>query len=86
MNMNELGAARLMGEIGEAEVLRIDGDTLIELKDLVITDDGSSFTTMGGHRIPITVSSGQETLSKILAGGGMLVIPLARTYTKVTLA
>lgn len=86
MNINELGAARLMGEIGEGEVRRIDGDTFIELKDLVITDTECSFTTMGGHRIPVTVANGQDVLSKILGGGGMFIIPLAGTYTKVTLS
>ena len=86
MNDYELGAARLMGEIGEGEIRRMDGDTFLQIKDLVITNEGASFTTMGGHRIPITFGPATGALSHFLAGGGMLVIPLPGTFSKVTLS
>lgn len=85
MNDYELSAARLMGEIGEGEIRRMDGDTFLQIKDLVITDEGASFTTMGGHRIPVAVGP-TGALSHLLAGGGMLVIPLPGTFSKVTLS
>lgn len=85
MNDYELGAARLMGEIGEGEIHRMDGDTFLRIKDLVITDEGASLTTMGGHRIPVSVGP-PGALSHLLAGGGMLVIPLPGTFSKVTLS
>lgn len=86
MNINELGAAHLMGEFGGSEVRRIDGDIFIELKDLVITDEDISFTTMGGYRIPVSVPVGQNVLSKLLADGGMFVVSLHPTYMKVTVS
>lgn len=85
MNIDELGAARLLGEIGEGEICRIGGDIFVQIKDLVITDEGASFTTMGGHRIPVTFGP-TGVLSHLLAGGGMLVIPLPGTLSKVTLS
>lgn len=84
MNVYELGAARLMGEIGEDEIHRMDGDTFLRIKDLVITDEGASFTTMGGHRVPVTFGSA-GTFSYVLSNGGMLVINLSNTFIKVTL-
>lgn len=86
MNIDELGAARLMGEIGEGEIRRMDGDTFLQIKDLVITDEGVSLTTMGGHRIPVTFGPATGALSHFLVGGGMLVIPLPGTFSKVTLS
>lgn len=85
MNDYELGAARLMGEIGEGEIRRMGGDTFLQIKDLVITDEGVSFTTMGGHRIPVAVGP-TGAISQLLVGGGMLVIPLPGTFSKVTLS
>ena len=84
MNDYELGAARLMGEIGEGEIRRMDGDIFVQIKDLVITDEGASFTTMGGHRVPVAFGPARG-MSQLLAGGGMLIIPLPGTLSKVTL-
>lgn len=85
MNDYELSVARLMGDIGEGEVRRMDGDTFLQIKDLVITDEGVSFTTMGGHRIPVALGP-TGALPQLLAGGGMVIIPLPSTFSKVTLS
>lgn len=85
MNDYELAAARLMGEIGEDEIHRMDGDTFLRIKDLVITDEGASFTTMGGHRVPVTFDS-VGTFSYVLSNGGVLIVNLPNTFTKVTLS
>lgn len=85
MNINELGAAALVGDVAGGDVCRVGGDIFVQIKDLVITDEGASFTTMGGHRIPVTFGPA-GALSRLLAGGGMLVIPLPGTLSKVTLS
>lgn len=85
MNINELGAAVLVGDVAGSDVCRIGGETYVQIKDLVITDEGASFTTMGGHRIPVTFGAAGH-LSHLLAGGGMLVIALPGTFSKVTLS
>lgn len=86
MNIDELGAAVLVGDVAGSDVCRIGGETYVQIEDLVITDEGASFTTMGGHRIPITFGPTTGALSHLLTGGGMLVIPLPGTLSKVTLS
>lgn len=86
MNTHELGAAVLVGDIAPSDIRRIGDDTFLQIKDFVITDEGASFTTVGGHRITVTLAPGLGRVSQILAGGGMFVIPLPGTFSKVTLS
>lgn len=83
MNTNDLASARLLGDIGAGEVRQIDGDTFVQIKDLVLRDDGISVTTMGGLSVPVSMAP-SPTLSKVLGGGGMFVINLDQAYIKVS--
>ncbi len=82
MNTTELAIARLLGQVGENSVLRINGDVFLRLKDLTLTDDGANFTAVGGYRIPITLAASQP-FSKLLAGGGVFSVQLPDAFIKV---
>lgn len=83
MNTNDLGAAVLVGDITQAEVLRVGDKYFVQIKDLVLRDNGISVTTMGGHSVAVSMAS-DLPLSKILGGGGMYVINLSEAYIKVS--
>lgn len=83
MNINDLAAARLLGDVNAGEVRQINGDTFVQIKDLVLRDDGISVTTMGGLSVPVSMAS-SPTLSKVLGGGGMFIINLDQAYIKVS--
>lgn len=85
MNTIELAMARLLGQVGENSVLRINGDVFLRVKDLTLTDDGVNFTAVGGYRIPVTLAQSQP-LSELLTGGGIFSIQLPDAFIKVTLS
>ena len=62
MNDYELGAARLMGEIGEGEIRRMDGDTFVQIKDLVV---GAKLAAgISGHEEYKEARPGQITVAE----------------------
>lgn len=85
MNTTELAVARLLGQVDENSVLRINGDVFLRLKDLTLTDAEISFTAVGGHRIPVTLAQSQP-LSELLTGGGLLSIQLPNAFIEITLS
>lgn len=81
MTPNDMLTSTLMGNLRPGEVTEHKGDLFVELQDLCLADDGCYFTTKGGSRIPINVST-LIGLGPTLESGGVIVIRLPGAFIK----
>lgn len=81
MTPNDMLTNTLMGNLRPGEVTEHKGDLFVELQDLCLADDGCYFTTKGGSRIPVNVST-LIGLGSTLGSGGIVVIHLPGAFIK----
>jgi hypothetical protein len=73
----------LLGGLEAGEIERVNDDLFVRIKEIVITDEGVELVSVGGHKIP--VANSVHSFSKVLAGGGVFIVPLHGTLLKASI-